>query len=539
MTTRSWKRWAVPGAIALALVPFVASAIALIVRVGDDYLPSADQAWIELQIRDIGHQPVLLGPYSRFGWFHPGPVLYYLLWLPYRITGSTSLSLCFAALTLNAVALVGIALVAKRRGGVPLVLLALFLSGLLVSSLGAQFFRDVWNPSITILPFVLLAFLAWSMSCGEAWALPVGVGVATFLVQTHVSYGFTTAAIVAAGVVGAAITGWRRRADAHHRDRVRSWLGAIAATAGVLIVLWLPVVIQQVTRTPGNLGELVRFFGDHGREHSYGDAWHVVASQLSAWPDWLHGSIVRNIYSGAVDLSGPTPIAIGALLLIGAAALTWRRAKDGFRLDVIVALAIVAGFVSVSRIVGEIFPYLVIWAWALGMLTWLAIAWSIVRWWQTRPATDARVGRVALGILAAALGGGHGREHRGRGRAPGTPTQPGRARVRGLTAQVREHLPAGDGVVEIRAIGGAGSTWIGAGIADELEHDGIETRVTPDLEFAYGPDRVLDVERVRLTVLPVEDADLAAARALPCFDDVGRVGKYTLFVKDRSCPTGS
>ena len=72
-------------------------------RVGDDYLPSADQAWIELQIRDIGRRSVLLGPYSRFGWFHPGPILYYLLWLPYRITGSTGASLAFAALTLNAV----------------------------------------------------------------------------------------------------------------------------------------------------------------------------------------------------------------------------------------------------------------------------------------------------------------------------------------------------------------------------------------------------------------------------------------------------
>ena len=268
----------------------------------------------------------------------------------------------------------------------------------------------------------------------------------------------------------------------------------------------------------------MRFFRDHGREHSYGDAWHVVASQLSAWPDWLHGSIVRNIYSGAVDLSGPAPIAIGAVVLVGAAVLTWRRAKDGFRLDVIVALAIVAGFVSVSRIVGEIFPYLVIWAWALGMLTWLAIAWSIVRWWQTRPATDARVGRVALGILAAALVAVTVVNTVDAATA-GNPDAPGSRWVRGLTAQVREHLPQGDGVVEIRAIGGAGSAWIGAGIADELEHDGIETRVTPDLAFAYGPDRVLDGERVLLTVLPVEDANLAAARALPCFDDVGRVGQ--------------
>ena len=92
-----------PGAIALASLPFVASAIAVMLPAsGATTCPRADQAWIELQIRDIGHHPVLLGPYSRFGWFHPGPILYYLLWLPYRITGSTGASLAVAALTLNA-----------------------------------------------------------------------------------------------------------------------------------------------------------------------------------------------------------------------------------------------------------------------------------------------------------------------------------------------------------------------------------------------------------------------------------------------------
>ena len=507
-------------------------------RVGDDYLPSADQAWIELQIRDIGRRSVLLGPYSRFGWFHPGPILYYLLWLPYRITGSTSLSLCFAALTLNAVALVGIALVAKRRGGLPLVLLTLFLSGLLTSSLGAQFFRDVWNPSITILPFVLVVLLAWSISCGEAWALPVGAGVGTFLVQTHVSYGFTTATVLAAGLAGAAITLWRRRTADEHRERIRWWLRMAGVTVVVLAVLWLPVVIQQLTGDDGNLAALVRFFRDHGREHTYGDAWHVLASQLSVWPDWLRGSIVRNIYSGALDLSGPTPVAVAALLLVGATVITWRRTKDAFRLDVVVGLAIVAGFVSVSRIVGEIFPYLVIWTWALGMLTWLAISWSVVRWWQTRPAPDPRVGRLALGGVAVALVVVSVVSTVDAARA-GNPDVPGSRWVRGLTAKARDELPDGRGVVEIRSTGGAGSTWVGAGIADELEHDGIDTRVSPDLAFAYGPDRVLDGERVRLVVLPAEDSELAAARRLPCFRDVGRVGKFTLFVHRAACPAGT
>jgi hypothetical protein len=203
-----------------------------------------------------------------------------------------------------------------------------------------------------------------------------------------------------------------------------------------------------------------------------------------------------------------------------------------------VGVAIVAGFVSVSRIVGEIFPYLVIWTWALGMLTWLAISWSVVRWWQTRSAPDSRVGRVALGAVAVALVVVSVVSTVDAARA-GNPDVPGSRWVRGLTAKVRDELPDGRGVVEIRSTGGAGSVWIGAGIADDLEHDGVDTRVAPDLGFAYGPDRVLDREHVRLVVLPAEDSELAAARRLPCFRDVGRVGKFTLFVHGAGCPEGT
>ena len=532
MTTATWKRWAFPGAIALAVLPLVVSAVALVL--GNTYRPMADEAWIELQIRDIGHHAVLLGPYSRFGWFHPGPLLYYALWLPYRLTGSSGTSVALAALTLNALVVVAIAFVARRRGGLPLVLITLFLVGLLCAGEGTQFTRDVWNPLITVLPFVLLVFVAWTMSCAEAWALPVGVAVATFLVQTHVGYGPVASVLLLGGLVGAAITGWRRRGDAHHRARVRSWLRMLVVTVGVAVILWLPVVVQQVRDEPGNLGTLLRFFRDHGREHSYGDAWHVVASQLSAWPDWVHGHVVRNIYSGAIDLSGAAPIAVWAIVLVAAAVLTWRHAKDAFRLDVLLALTIVVAVVSVSRIVGEIFPYLVTWTWAVGMLTWLAIAWSVVSWWQHRDAPDALVGRIGIGVVAAALVVVSLANAVDAATAD-NPDPEGSRRVEELVGKVRHALPAGDGVVEIRAGTTPGSAWIGAGIAAQLERDGITTRVAPDLGFAYGHDRVLGDEHVRLVVLPVEDPDVAATRAQPCYDDAGRAGKYTLFVADPTC----
>jgi hypothetical protein len=535
MTSATVKRWAVPGAIALAVLPFLVSAVALVARVGGDYRPSADEAWIELQIRDIGHHAVLLGPYSRFGWFHPGPLLYYLLWLPYRVTGSTGASLAIAALTLNAVVVVAIALVARKRGGLSLVVLTLVLLGVLGLGEGAQFFRDVWNPDITVLAFVLLALVAWSMSCGEAWALPVGIGVGTFLVQTHVGYGLVTAVLLLAGAVGAAITLSRRRDDAGHRTRVRSWIRMGVVSAAIAAILWLPVVIQQVRDEPGNLGVLLRFFRDHGREHSYGDAWHVVSEQLTLVPDWLHGHVVRNLYSGAVDLSGATPIAVWALVLVLAGVLAWRRAKDGFRLDVLVALTIVAAVVSVSRIVGDIFPYLVTWTWAVGMLTWLAIVWSVVRWWQTRDGVDPRVGRIALLVGGAALVIVCGVNTVDAATA-GNPDPSGSRAVAALVTKVRAALPQHDGVVLIEAGTTPGSAWIGAGIAAQLERDGIQTRVAPDLGFAYGPDRVLGDEHVRLVVLPVEDPDLETYRRSRCVQDAGRVGKYTLFLaKSYAC----
>jgi len=291
--------------------------------------------------------------------------------------------------------------------------------------------------------------------------------------------------------------------------------------------------VQQLFRSPGNLGELLRFFRDHGREQTYGHAWHVLASQLGAWPEWLRGAALPNIYTGAIDLRGSTPLALALVVLAAVTVLAWFRDRRAFRLDALVLAAIAAGFVAVTRIVGEIFPYLVRWAWALGMLTWLAIGWSLATAWRARrDPSDARaraVGRVALGLLAAGLvvvtavncvdaaGAGD----------PATSSNT----IDGLTHRILGALPHGGGVVEIAAIGGAGSTWVGAGVADDLEHHGVTTRVAPDLGFAYGPDRVVDGERVRLVVLPVEDPDLPAARARPGFEELGRVGRYTLFVK--------
>ena len=69
-------RWVTVLLIGLVMLPFVVSAVALLGSAGADYHPYQDHAIIEWRTRDLFDHVPLVGPYSRFGWFHPGPALF-------------------------------------------------------------------------------------------------------------------------------------------------------------------------------------------------------------------------------------------------------------------------------------------------------------------------------------------------------------------------------------------------------------------------------------------------------------------------------
>ena len=210
--------------LVFTLLPLVISAVTMMVTVGNSYYPWGDWAGMELLVRDVGHHSVLVGLYSRDGWSHPGPILFYLLAVPYRLTGSSSVGLQLGALLINGSAIVGMAVVTRRTGGTPLLLCTLLGCGLLVRTLGPHFVRDPWVCYITVIPFGLMILLSWSMACGEIWALPVAVGVASFLVQTHIGYVIWRFHCWSGG--GLALL-WRAM-----RDRSRSDAASTARAAG-------------------------------------------------------------------------------------------------------------------------------------------------------------------------------------------------------------------------------------------------------------------------------------------------------------------
>jgi hypothetical protein len=507
--------------IAITLLPFVVSAIALVVSDGAGYHPFNDQAVIEWRLRDIFEQLPLLGPYSRFGWFHPGPLLYFVLAPIYWLTGGSGTGLALAALVVNAAAVVGILLLARRRGGLGLLVLTAVVLSLFLGGLGPAFLRDVWNPFVTVLPFFLLVFLAWTTSCGDRWAIPVSAVVASFIVQSHVGYALPVGVLVAGGLVGILVhervgrratdTGTDAAANGSGRPRSLGWIPTIVITAGVLAVTWLPAVVQQVDREPGNLTDLARFFRDHGSEQSVGTAWHVVVTQLGLWPDWLRGTTDLNVIGALDTSSSPVPFVLVALVI--ATAVAWRtRRRDALALDLLVLALVGSMFAATTRIVGEVYPYLVEWTKVGGAIAWVAIGWTVITALDERaqraapdetPSGTWRRVAVAVGIGALAVSSVVATVDAA---DAGTPLAPDSRRVAAFTDAVERELARtpGDGAVEIRGTGG-GNIWMGAGIANLLDERGYDVVVGPELEYVYGSDFVrAPGDRVRLVVEPTE-----------------------------------
>ena len=191
-------RWILAVAL-LVLAPLV---VMLINLVGTHWFPASDQALEVLRIGDVGgRRTPLVGVQSRFGWDHPGPLLFW--WsAPFRwVFGNTGV--LFGIGLLNGAAITGSVLVARRRGGLPLVVAFAVVFLALLQGLGIDLLVDPWNPWVAVVPFLLYLLLAWSLAERDYALLPWLVAVGTFLVQTHVGYaplvgGITVVAIALA-----------------------------------------------------------------------------------------------------------------------------------------------------------------------------------------------------------------------------------------------------------------------------------------------------------------------------------------------------
>ena len=399
-------------------------------------LYSGDAALLELAVRSAAHGNRTLGPYSRFGFFHPGPAMFYVL-SPFEwITRGAAWALPFGVEVLNAVVAVALVLVVQRcvtrraiSGRVPhlkrdagvvaartrrdgLVAATAAAVAILLYALAVDIglLQILWNPLQIMLPTALV-LVSVAFIDGWGWPAAVALAAGTFAIQTDLSTVPVTmaasgcgAAWLALDVIRAKRCGGSSRPEAASTVKLdvrrHHWqLGPIVLTT-LAALAWIPPVLQQLTGHPGNVTRLIRFFlspdnspPGWGRAAAYAGRELAVFPLRIPWEGTLTASAVHGRW-GEVELVAFV-VAAAALVLVGRI----RRSRPVTRLGVISIVVAVAAVYSIESIRGPVYWYLTAWMSALAvplLLGWLLVAVEVVR-----PLGGAAV-KASLVIVAVA-----------------------------------------------------------------------------------------------------------------------------------------
>jgi hypothetical protein len=315
--------------------------------------------------------------------------------------------------------------------------------------------------------------------------LPIAIGVASFTIQSHIGLSLESVAVLLVALAAVAYRGLRTLAS----ERRAYWgrVGrVVAVSAGVFVVLWLPVAIDEIVRSDGNLGRIFEFFTSDHDTAGYRNALEVLGLQWGPRPEWFLGprgfAILGNAYVEARWWLAVW-LGLGALAVVIAVR---RRSTETLWLAAVVGVGLIAAVIAVSNVVGLLYPYLSRWTWVLGAALGILVLQGA--WLAVPPAHRAAVLRWALPLAVLTLGVISVVEIVGAIDA-GTPYASAQRRERAISAQVLARLPDGDGPVLIdTAQGGV----IAPGIALQLERRGIPVEVRPSQPIVYGEWRNSD-----------------------------------------------
>lgn len=343
----------------VAALAIVGVAAAYVLWRDRGWLSSSDLAFFEIELMRMPGEWPLVGVYSRYGWSHPGPLLYYLLWGPWRLFGGASVGLLFGMLLLHLSALVIAWFAARFRSLAAAVLVAGAL--LTVWAVGPESEALLpWNPMVGLLYGGTAVVVAWNASLrgrlGTLLLFPIG----SLLVQAHVS---TAPVVLALFMGGALLALWSRgQTDALPW---RWWM----AGAAIAVVLWLPPLIDQFTGS-GNFRQILSSAAAGGPALGLRQGATVLIDAFSIPPYWWNPEI------GLLPTEWHPPWLLILPILALAVALV-RRDPSHLRFLAIATVALTVAGLGVSRFMDS-YSYLGAWIPGIAMVTVALSLWILV-----------------------------------------------------------------------------------------------------------------------------------------------------------------
>jgi len=557
--------------LVLLVAPMLAAGIDLLTSLSSDYSVISDQATMELHVREAGRHLLEVGPFSRYGWSHPGPAIYYLALPLYHLMGERSQSFAVLAVLVNALSLGGVALLVRRRLGFGAMVWTVLVLALYARTLGPHFIRDAWNPYLPVLPFLLAVVLMWTALLGEAWALPCAALLISFAVQSHVGYVPPSLAVLLTvgglAVIGAVARARGRRgaqvgavvaegsAGGRQRHARSRWTVASLVAALLAGAMWLPPIVQQLTHSPGNLTLVWRYFGTTRPDYTVTDGFRQVSNAVAELPAFVTGTDPAHVFPYPPALPTWAGVLAAVLLAVALCVAAVLRRWAVLALGVLALAVGATGVVSVSRVTGPLFDYLFKWVSVAGILLWVVVgvvvldvvgALAASRQAASRAAASLRAAtgqqapprqRLAHVATAAVAGAGllaltaYATVAAVRVDTPQTDTTGTVTRLAdAVTAYVRPHPGA---LVRVDFAPTThpvlvGTPFIGAGLLLALQKRGVDVRTLTFWKLPFGPRLVADQPDIRfVAVIAYNDGSSPAPG--PDQKVLAKAGEYEVY----------
>jgi len=296
------------------------------------WVPLADSASNAMLVLDAKHLRLLHGNYSRVGFYHPGPHLFYLMaageFLFHDLLGiakSAEAAHLLAVVCLSIASLQILERVYRDLSGDVLIsLCATTATALSVIVMLPEAFTSIWVP-YTYLTGALLFFVGGAaLIAGKFKWLWVFVLGGSMLMSAHASF-LGLVPMMGLMLVGAIVA---LQPQTRNLSGIRAlsaeYRVSVIASAVILAVLLLPIVLNLVLHFPGEFGKYLEFAGKQPRK-----GWIAVAyvllpywkfagvagliflvSYLSAPSDVLSDSRRRGIAAGAVGVFLAATVAV-------------------------------------------------------------------------------------------------------------------------------------------------------------------------------------------------------------------------------------
>lgn len=395
------------------MVAATAATVVLVQGFGEPFSFWGDKAVEEAAVQQATQLDRTLGPRSNWQFFHPGPVMFYMIGPLYWLTGNEPLAMSIGALLVNTAAALGVIVAVDRLLGRLPAMFTSFMIALHFWAWGGPGVWEHWNPALVPLP-MLLACVLWAGAWSRSWRwLLAGCLPATFAVQTHIGALPLVLAAFSVGAAGLIRAHWDRRRGASEAVAPRRRPLVTASLVVVLVAIWLPPLWQQVTSTgdDGNLRRVVEV-ALSGPElqpgmpegWSMGQSWRAVANEATRVPFGWEPAPSSTLPVGLGDLRLPTARALLWLGSLGlAAGMIARGARTGrwavVGLSAMTLATAAAAVLAATRVPVELHNYQ-LWGSATSLLpAWIALGSVVTGWIRPRHTSLSLVVATAVSLV--------------------------------------------------------------------------------------------------------------------------------------------